>query len=50
MIAFLDAAPDDDEPLTVEDEAAIARARARYQRGETIPLEQLMRELEEADS
>jgi hypothetical protein len=49
MIAVLDVAPEDDEPLTPEDEAAIAQARERYERGEAIPVEQLIRELDEAD-
>jgi len=29
--------PDDDEPTTAEDDAAIARGRAAYRRGEAIP-------------
>jgi len=38
-------APEDDEPLTAEDEQAIAEARADVAAGRLIPLEQLEREL-----
>jgi hypothetical protein len=37
--------PDDDEPTTAEDLAAIARGREAYRRGETIPDEVVRREL-----
>jgi hypothetical protein len=43
--ALLDSAPPDDEPWTAEDEAATAEALAEVERGETIPLEQVRREL-----
>ena len=33
-------APEDDEPVTEEDLAALAEARAERERGETIPLEE----------
>lgn len=45
MIAVLDAAPWDDEPLTAEDAAAIAEAEAAYSRGEGVSLEALEAEL-----
>jgi hypothetical protein len=38
-------APEDDEPVTDEDLEAIARGRAAYRRGETIPDEVVRREL-----
>lgn len=41
----LSEAPDDDEPITPEDDAAIARGREAYRRGETIPHDQAMREI-----
>jgi predicted transcriptional regulator len=37
--------PDDDEPTTAEDLAAIASGREAYQRGELIPHEELKREM-----
>lgn len=38
-------APEDDEPLTDEDLAAIARGREAYRRGEAIPHDVAMREI-----
>ncbi len=37
-------APLDDEPLTAEDVAALAEARASLDRGEGIPHEEILRE------
>jgi hypothetical protein len=37
--------PDDDEPTTAEDLAAIREGRAAYARGETIPDDVVRREL-----
>jgi hypothetical protein len=49
MIAALRDAPEDDEPWTEEDEAAMAEVRADDAAGvPTIPLEQVMRELGDA--
>jgi hypothetical protein len=45
LIELLDNAPADDEPTTPEEEEAVSEARAELERGETIPLEQLRREL-----
>ena len=41
----LELAPEDDEPLTDEDRAAIAEARAELEQGLGIPSEQLKHEL-----
>jgi hypothetical protein len=49
MIARLETAPPDDEPFTEEERQAVERAREAFDRGEGIPLEQLMAELDEAD-
>jgi hypothetical protein len=45
LLRTLMAAPEDDEPLTDEDLAALAEARAELARGETIPWEVLRAEL-----
>lgn len=45
LVRFLDDAPEDDEPLTPEDEAAIDEARAEYRRGETRSWEEVREEL-----
>ena len=37
--------PDDDEPYTDEDLAAVAETRAELARGETIPHDQAMRSI-----
>jgi hypothetical protein len=39
-------APEDDEPLTVEDEQAIERSRADYRAGGAIPLDQFLDSLD----
>ncbi len=43
--AFFDGAPLDDEPVSAEEDAAVAEARAEVERGETVSLEQARREL-----
>ena len=45
LIEFLDAAPEDEEPTTPDEEEGLGEARAQAERGETIPLEELRREL-----
>jgi hypothetical protein len=45
IAAFRDA-PLDDEPVTAEEEAAIAEARADIAAGRTVSLEEAMREFE----
>jgi hypothetical protein len=50
VIARLDAAPWDDEPYTDEERAEDEVALAAYQRGEGIPLEDLMAELDADDA
>ncbi len=45
MVGVLDAAPEDDEPVTAEDEAAIASAEAAFTRGESVSLEALAGEM-----
>jgi hypothetical protein len=48
IAAFRDA-PEDDEPLSAEEEAALAESHAELAAGApTIPLEQVMRELGDA--
>jgi len=49
MIRVLDAAPIDDEPFTDEERADVERALQALDRGEGIPLQQPMAELDEAD-
>jgi hypothetical protein len=48
LLAFLNA-PDDDEPLTDEDLAAIAEGRADIARGDTLPLADVLAELDARD-
>ncbi len=48
MLVLLDAAPEDDEPLTAEDVAAIEEARECYRRGEVVSLDELIGEFDEA--
>lgn len=43
--AFMNAPYDDDEPLTPEDEAAIAEGEAEWRRGETLSWEEVKRNL-----
>lgn len=43
--AFFDAAPLDDEPVSAEEDAAVAEARAEVERGATVSLEQARRQL-----
>jgi hypothetical protein len=45
LVAMLDAAPEDDEPTTSEEEAAVRKARAEYRRGEVFDAEQIKREI-----
>jgi hypothetical protein len=42
---FLDAAPLDDEPVTPEEEAAVAEAEADIAAGRTVSLDEIKREL-----
>lgn len=44
--AFFEDAPEDDEPLTDEERASLDEGRAEYERGETVPLDEFMREFE----
>ena len=45
LMRLLDEAPEDDEPLTPEEEAAIEEGLAEYRRGETRPWEEVRAEL-----
>lgn len=45
LAAFL-AAPLDDEPVTDEEERAVAESRKEYRRGEAVPLDQVRHEFE----
>ena len=45
LFSFLMAAPEDDEPETEEERAAVAEARAASARGEVITTEELRRQL-----
>jgi hypothetical protein len=44
VVAFANA-PKDDEPVSAEEEAAVARSRAEYARGEAVTLEEIRDEL-----
>lgn len=44
VLRSLEDAPEDDEPLTLADEAAIEEGRAAYQRGETVTLAEYMQQ------
>lgn len=44
VLRSLEDAPEDDEPLTREDEAAIEEGRAAYRRGETVTLGEYMQQ------
>lgn len=46
MLAAFLAAPTDDEPVTEEEERAVAEAREEYRRGEAVPLDQIRHEFE----
>lgn len=50
MLAVLDAAPADDEPLTDDDVAAVQEGEAAYRRGECQSLGQVMAELDAQDT
>jgi len=43
VAAFLDA-PEDDEPLTAEEQAALEEGRAEHRRGESVPLDEIRHE------
>lgn len=43
--SFFDHAPLDDEPVSADEDAAVAEARGEVERGETISLEEARREL-----
>jgi hypothetical protein len=45
LCRILDAAPEDDEPETEEEEAAVAEAKAELARGESIPWNEAKRRL-----
>jgi hypothetical protein len=45
MVRALDNAPLDDEPTSPEEEAAVAEARAEYERGEFFEADEIKREL-----
>ena len=49
LLAFLNA-PDDDEPLTDEDLAAIEEGRADIAAGRTVPLADVLAELDARDA
>lgn len=49
LVGRSQAAPPDDEPFTDEERVDVGRALQRLDRGEGIPLEQLLAELDEAD-
>lgn len=46
MLAAFLAAALDDEPVTEEEERAVAESREEYRRGEAVPLDQVRREFE----
>jgi len=46
VLGFFEDAPEDDEPLTDEERASLNEARAEYERGESVPLDEFMREFE----
>jgi hypothetical protein len=46
MLAALEAAPFDDEPVTPDVQAAVEVGWAAYRRGEGVPLEEVRAELE----
>ncbi len=46
LMRFLDEAPLDDEPVTPAEEAAVAEADAAIAAGETVSLDEILREFE----
>jgi len=46
VLAFFNNAPEVDEPLTPEEAASLDEARAEYTRGESVPLDEFMREFD----
>jgi hypothetical protein len=46
MLAAFLAAPIDDEPVTEDEERAVAEARQEYRRGEAVPLDEIRQEFE----
>ncbi len=46
VLAAFDNAPLDDEPITAEEEAAVALAREEIARGETVSLQEFLAELD----
>ncbi len=47
--AALDLAPYDEEPVTVEDRAAMAEAEADWREGRTVALDRVLAELDDRD-
>ncbi len=45
LLWVLDTAPEDDEPTTAEDDAAIGEAREQFRRGETLSAAEAKRRL-----
>ena len=45
VLRMLDEAPEDDEPATPEEEAAVTESSAAYRRGESRPWEEVRKEL-----
>jgi hypothetical protein len=46
VLAFINNAPEVDEPLTPEEEASLDEAWAEYKRGESVPLDEFLREFD----
>ena len=46
VIEYFENAPEDDEPLTPDEEASLDEAWAQYKRGDAVPLEDIRRELD----
>lgn len=45
VLLFFAGAEEEDEEITPDEEAAVAQARAEHARGESVPLEEVLREL-----
>lgn len=45
LLGLLEGAPEDDEPVSPEEEAGARKAWAEYERGESTPLDQARRKL-----